>query len=160
MADTKTIDVRGKIKYIHAVNFNKFGDWAITIYPDVPSLEVIRDYQAKGWKNVMKKDDDGYFIQFKRAPTKMMRGKIVAFTAPKILDSEGQPMDGTKIGWGSDAVVRLEVYQHNTPSGGKAFANRWDSAKIMNLVEFSVDKTDWPEKEKENIKSLAEEGWD
>lgn len=160
MVDTKMIDVRGKIKYIHAVNFNKFGDWAITIYPDVPSLEVIRDYQAKGWKNVMKKDDDGYFIQFKRQPTKLMRGKIVAFAAPKIVDSEGKPFDGTRVGWGSDAVVRLEVYQHGTPNGGKAFANRWDSAKIMNLVPFEIDKSDWPEEEKENIKSLTETTWD
>jgi len=160
LADTKMVDVRGKIKYIHAVNLNKYGDWSITIYPDNASLEVIRDYQAKGFKNVMKKDDDGYFIQFKRPPTKLMRGKVVAFTAPKVLveksDGTVEPMDGTKVGWGSDGIVRLEVYQHGTPSGGKAFACRWDSLKITNLVEFTPDKSDWSEEEKENIKSLTE----
>lgn len=161
MVATTTLDVKGKIKYIHAVNLNKYGDWSITIYPDTPSLEIIRDYQAKGWKNVMKKDDDGYFIQFKRSPTKMMRGKVVAFTAPKVVGPDNQPMDGTKVGWGSDGIVRLEVYQHGTPSGGKAFACRWDSLKITNLVPFEVDKSDWTDEEKENIKDLAkqEEMW-
>lgn len=161
MVATTTLDVRGKIKYIHAVNLNKYGDWSVTIYPDNPSLEIIRDYQAKGWKNVMKKDDDGYFIQFKRSPTKMMRGKVVAFTAPKVVDSEGKPFDGMKVGWGSDAIVRLEVYQHGTPSGGKAFACRWDSLKVTNLVPFEIDKSDWTEEEKENIKDLGkqEEIW-
>lgn len=163
MAETKLVDVRGKIKYIHAVNLNKYGDWSITIYPDNPSLEIIRDYQAKGWKNVMKKDDDGYFIQFKRSPTKMMRGKVVAFTAPKVVDNEGKPFDGLKVGWGSDGIVRLEVYQHGTPNGGKAFACRWDSLKVTNLVPFEIDKSDWTDEEKENIKDLtkvpAEEPW-
>lgn len=155
MAASFTLDVFGKIKYIHAVNFNKFGDWSVTIYPDTKSLEVIREYQAKGWKNVMKKDDDGYYIQFKRAPTKMMRGKLVAFTAPKVVDIDGKPFDGMKIGWGSDAIVRLEVYQHGTPNGGKAYACRWDSIKVTNLVPFEMDKSDWSEEEKENIKSLT-----
>jgi hypothetical protein len=155
VAGSTLLDVFGKIKYIHAVNFNKYGDWAITIYPDVKSLEIIRDYQAKGWKNVMKKDDTGYYIQFKRPPTKAMKGKLVAFTAPKIVDMEGTPFDGNRVGWGSDAIVRLEVYQHGTPNGGKAYACRWDSAKITNLIPFDMDKSDWSEEDKENIKDLA-----
>mgnify|MGYP006921310431 FL=1 len=156
------LDVRGKIKYIHAVNFNKYGDWSITIYPDNESLEVIRDYQAKGWKNVMKKDDTGYFIQFKRAPQKLMRGKMVAFAAPKVYIQNGdvvEPMDGTKVGWGSDGIVRLEVYQHGTPSGGKSFANRWDSLKVTNLVPFEPDRSDWDADEINNAKSLAKVEW-
>ncbi len=156
MVATSTLDVRGKVKYIHAVNLNKYGDWIITIYPDTQSLEVIREYQAKGWKNVMKKDDDGYFIQFKRSPTKMMKGKVVAFTAPKVVDNEGKPFDGMRVGWGSDVIVRLEVYQHGTPNGGKAFACRWDSLKVTNLIPFEIDKSDWTDDEKANIKSLTE----
>lgn len=155
MAETKLVDVHGKIKYIHAVNFNKYNKWSVTFYPDNASLEVIRDYQAKGVKNVMKKDDDGYFIQFSREPTKLMRGKVVAFTAPKVVDSEGRPFDGSKIGWGSDATIRLEVYQHGTPNGGKAFAARWDSIRVNNLVEFTPDKSDWSDEDKENVKSLT-----
>lgn len=155
MAATELIDVQGKLKFIHAVSFNKYDKWSVTFYPTTPSLEVIRDLQSQGVKNVMKKDDDGYFIQFSREPTKLMRGKVVAFTAPKVIDKDGQPFDGNKIGRGSDATIRLEVYQHGTPSGGKAKAARWDSVRIDNLVPWERDKDLGPD-EAANVKSLTE----
>lgn len=162
MSATELIDVHGKLKYIHAVSFNKYDKWSVTFYPTPESLEVIRDLQAQGVKNVMKKDDDGYFISFSREPTKLIRGKVVAFAAPKVIDKEGKPFDGNKIGRGSDATIRLEVYQHGTPSGGKAKAARWDSARIDNLIPYDVDR-DLPPAEAEAVKSLAnspEVGWD
>lgn len=153
---TQLIDVEGKIKYIHAVNLNKYGKWAITVYPNPKSLEIIRDLQADGLKNVMKKDDDGYYISFSREPTKLMRGKVVAFTAPKVVDANKELMDGNKVGWGSDGIVRLEVYTHPVPNTQKrAKAARWDSLKVTNLIPFEVDKSDWKEEEKENIKDLS-----
>lgn len=153
---TETIDVFGKIKYIHAVNLNKYGSWSVTIYPDQKSLDIIRDLQAEGLKNVMKKDDDGYFMQFKRDPSKVMRGKVIAFTAPKVVDAEGKLFDGNKVGWGSDAIVRLEVYTHAVPNTQKrAKAARLDSIKVVNLIPFEIDKSDWTDDEKENIKDLA-----
>lgn len=162
MAATEMIDVQGKLKYVHAVGFNKYEKWSVTFYPTPASLEIIRDLQAQGVKNVMKKDEDGYFIQFSREPTKLMRGKVIAFTAPKVIDKEGQPFDGTKIGRGSDATIRLEVYQHATPSGGKAKAARWDSIRIDELVPWDPDKSLTAE-EAENVKSLttspAQEPW-
>ena len=147
------VDVQGKIKFIHAFAFNKFDKWSITFYPTTTSLEVIRDLQAEGVKNVMKKDEDGYFISFNRDPTKLMRGKVVAFAAPKVIDKEGQPFTGG-IGRGSDATIRLEVYQHGTPSGGKAKAARWDSVRLDNLIPYDVDK-DLPPAEAEAVKSLV-----
>ena len=91
-------------------------------------------------KNVIKKDEDGYYVQFSREPTKLMRGKIVAFAAPKVVDNKGEPMDGTKIGWGSDVTVRLDVYQHGTPNGGKAKAARWEAIRVDNLVPWTKDQ--------------------
>lgn len=154
MSNSELVDVHGKLKFIHAVTFNKFDKWSVTFYPDDKSLNIIRDFQAEGVKNVMKKDEDGYFISFSREPTKLMRGKVVAFAAPKVIDREGKPFDGTKIGRGSDATIRLEVYQHGTPSGGKAKAARWDSVRIDNLVPYEVDR-DLPPAEAEAVKSLA-----
>lgn len=150
---SEIVDIQGKVKYIHAVNFNKFDKWSIVIYPDTRSLEVIRDLQAQGIKNVMKKDDDGYFIQFSREPTKLMRGKVVAFAAPKVLASDGTLMDGLKVGRTSDVTVRLEVYQHGTPNGGKAKASRWDSLRVDNLVAWEIDK-DLPPNEAAEVHDL------
>lgn len=150
---SELIDVQGKVKYIHAVNFNKYDKWSIVIYPTGPSLEIIRDLQAQGIKNVMKKDDDGYFIQFSREPTKLIRGKVVAFPAPKVLGPDGKPMDGLKVGRTSDVTVRLEVYPHGTPNGGKAKASRWDSVRVDNLVPWEIDK-DLPPTEADQVRDL------
>lgn len=155
MSNSNLEDFHGKIKFIHAVNFNKYDKWSVTFYPDVKSLERIREIQAEGVKNVMKKDDEGYYIQFSREPTKLIRGKVVAFTAPKVVDKAGQPFDGSKIGWGSDATIRLEVYKHSTPNGGFSKAARWDSIRIDNLVEFSPEKQ-WTPEEQAAVKSLTE----
>lgn len=153
MAGAELVDVQGKVKYIHAVNFNKYDKWSIVIYPDPKSLEVIRDLQAEGVKNVMKKDEDGYFIQFSREPTKLIRGKVVAFAAPRVQDNEGKVFDGLRVGRGSDVTVRLEVYQHGTPSGGKAKAARWDSVRVDNLIVWEIDK-DMPPSEAAATKDL------
>jgi hypothetical protein len=150
---SQLIDVKGKIKFIHAVNFNKYDKWSVTLTPDQPSLEIIRDLQAKGIKNVMKKDDDGYYIQFSREPTKLIRGKVVAFAAPKVFDDKGVLMDGSKVGRGSDATIRLEVYPHGTPNGGKSHAARWDSIRIDNLIVWDPD-VDMPPSEAEEAKDL------
>ena len=151
---SELIDVKGKVKFIHAVNLNKYDKWSIVIYPTNESREKIYDLQAQGIKNVMKKDEDNqYYIQFSREPTKLIRGKVIAFAAPRVLDSKGEIMDGTKVGNGSDVTVRLEVYQHGTPSGGKAKAARWDSLRVDNLIKWEIDK-DLPPTEAEAAKDL------
>lgn len=162
MSKTKIIDIHGKVKYIHAVNIGKYGYWDVVLYPDEASLNIINELKSQGLKNHLKKDDDGYYMLFKREPQKVMRGVMVPFMAPKVVlhnpdkPSEPKPFDGNKVGYGSDVTARLEVY----PYGGKGgvapgIACRWDSLKVNNLVEFNIDKSDWPEEEKENIKSLG-----
>lgn len=140
---TEFIDVSGKISWLHAVGFNKFDVWSVTLHPDAASLEVLRDLQADGIKNQMKKDPDGYYMAFRREPTKKISGKILAFAAPRVVDKDNVPLDGTRVGNGSDGTVRLEVYQHATPSGGKAKAARFHSLTVNNLIPFDPGK-DFP----------------
>lgn len=139
------IDVHGKISWLYAVGFNKFDVWSVTLHPDTASLEVLRDLQAQGMKNQMKKDEDGYFMAFRRDPSKLIKGKMVAFTAPTVVDKEGIPMDGTRIGNGSDGTIRLEVYGHTTPAGGSSKAARFHGVRINNLVPFNPSN-DFPTK--------------
>lgn len=160
---SELIDVKGKVSWLYATAFNRYEKWSVTLHPDNKSLEIIRDLQAQGIKNVMKKDDDGYYIQFSREPTKLMKGKVVAFAAPKVIDKEGIPMDGARIGNGSDVTLRLEVYQHGTPNGGKSKAARFDSIRIDNLVPYLPDrdlKTDEEKKAVEDLKNAPAQVWD
>ena len=139
------INIQGKVKWARFVAPDKFDCWSCDIYPTAESLEVLRGLQAEGAKNVMKKDDDGYFMRIRRPVNKKMGAKMVNFTAPRVVDTNGQPADASKIGNGSDVTLKIEAYQHNVPNGGKAKAIRLEAVKIDNLVPFNPEADFSPE---------------
>lgn len=150
---TQLVDLHGKVKFIHAVNLNKYNRWAITLYLTEESLKKVREWKAEGLRNEIKRDDDGDFITFHRDPTKMIKGKVVPFLAPKVIGPDKQPMDGSKVGWGSDVTARIEVYKSTPLSTYKFFGARWDSLRVDNLVEYNPEKQLTPA-EQEAHKSL------
>lgn len=128
------------------------------MYPDTKGLEIIRELQAEGLKNVLKKDEDNqYFISFHRDPTKMMRGKLVSFAQPKVIDNEGKPMDGNLIGWESDVTCRLEVYKSAPNSAYRYVGARWDSLRVDNLVPWVKEQLGPDEREAHDSLVKAEE---
>lgn len=148
---SEDVYVKGKVSWVRAVVPNDWDKWTITLHPDAESLEIIRDLQAKGIKNRMKKDDDGYYIAFSR-PTmiELRKGVKTGVTPPEVVDANGAPLEGVAIGNGSDATVKLEVYQHNTPGGGKSIAARWAGVRIDNLIPFNRD-TDYPDEDRKAV---------
>lgn len=157
------MDVHGKVKYIHAVNFSKYDKWTVTIYPDATSLELIRGLQADGLKNNLKKDEENqYYVSFHRDPTKMMRGKLVSFAQPKVVDKEGKLMDGSLIGWESDVTVRLEVYRSAPNSAYRYVGARWDSLRVNNLVPWESTRELGPEEQEAHdslVKASEPDPW-
>lgn len=149
--------IQGKLSWCRLVKPNDWSKWSVTIHPNPKDLEVVRELQAEGLKNVIKKDDDGYYVQFSRPVNKeTSKGKMLAFTAPTVVDKDGIPMDGFKVGNGSDGTVKLEVYQHGTPGGGRAKAARLVSVRVDNLVLFDPD-TGFSDEEKENVSGLKDQ---
>lgn len=148
------IFIQGKISWFRPKVPNKWNKWSVQIHPDDKGLEVIRDLQAKGLKNQLKKDDDGYFLNISRPVTKeTAAGRILSFKPVEVFDADGKPFD-SNVGNGSDATLKVEVYEHNTPGGGKAKAMRWVSARIDNLVPFE-NARDLNEFEKEAAEGLT-----
>ena len=138
---TEEIEVQGKVRWCHTIQTNKYGKWSIELFPNKESLEVLRELQADGMKNVLKRDpEDGYFIRFSREPTKKIRNAMVNFEAPLVIDKEGNKIT-TEVGNGSDATVILEVYPHATPSGGTAKAARFKGMRLDNYITFTRDFT-------------------
>jgi hypothetical protein len=143
MAATEFVFLQGKCKWAQLIRpdtrFDDKGKWNLTLYPNEKSLEKIRELQAQGVKNKLKKDEDGYNIAFHR-PVEMMTksGKRMGFDPPIILDKDNQPMsDPPLIGNGSDVTIKLEVYQHGIPgSSNKAKAARLLAVKIDHLIPF------------------------
>jgi len=147
---------QGKGKWARLVRpDDKYNKWNVQLYLNAESLEKLRELQAEGVKNPIKKDDDGYFANFSRPVNKLMAGKVVAFTPPKVVDKDGIPYD-KQIGNNSDLTVKCEVYQHKTPTGGKAKAIRLESVRIDNLIPFEQEK-DFNDDEKAQVAGLKDQ---
>lgn len=157
MAKEKTyVYIQGKASWFRHNTPNKWNKYSTQIHPDAKGLELIRDLQAQGVKNTLKKDADGYYANFSRPVTKeTSTGKVWAFQPPKVFDRDGNVFDGN-VGNGSDVTLKIEVYEHGTPGGGKAKAVRWESARIDNLVPFESNR-DLNEDEKEAHSGLKEQ---
>lgn len=152
------IYLQGKAKWANRLvrPDDKFNRWSVVLYPDQESLEKVRELQAEGVKNVIKKDEDGYNVTLSRPLQKIIRGKVIAFTPPKLVHPNKEPVV-TAIGNGSDITVEMEVYSHGTPTGGKAKAMRLESVRVDNLVPFDAE-TDYPDaKEAKSLESIGQQ---
>jgi hypothetical protein len=142
---TRTEYVSGKMAWVRVVKPDiQYNCWSVRLYPNSESLNKIREWQGEGLKNVIRKDDDGDYVRFKCDVSRHRRdGSIWTFEAPKVVDKDGRPMDGNVVGNGSDGTLKLEVYEHNTPGGGKAIAARLVGVRVDHLVPFNPDTDDF-----------------
>jgi hypothetical protein len=128
--------------------------WSHVIYPNAASLDIIRGLQARGLKNVLKKDDDGYYMTFSRKTERSVKGKLMGMQPPAVFEADGTtPFKGGLVGNGSDVTTKLQVYEHSTPSGNKAVAARWESTRIDHLIPYEA-KRDFTEVEAQAAKGL------
>lgn len=158
-AGSDYVYIQGKVSWVKYVTPDPtYNKWSVTIHPNEEGMKIIQQLQMdKGIKNQFKKDEDGYYMQFSRPTERKIKGKIIGMTPPIVLNKDGTPMDGVAIGNGSDATVKLEVYQHPTPTGGKAHAARFAGLRIDNLIPFNKD-TDFPDPaQKEQASGLDEQ---
>lgn len=133
---------QGKVKWCRPHVLNPWGKYTTTLYPNPEHLEEIRELQGEGLKNIIKKDEDGYYVTFSRPGQKTYQSadgipQTRGFSPPEVLDKDGTtPLRDVNIGNGSDATLKIEIYEHKTPGGGKAKAARWSSIRVDNLVPF------------------------
>lgn len=142
---TEFVFVKGKAKWFRHITPEVFTapdgstkeSWKHTLYPDQDSLETIRDLQSQGMKNILKKDEDGYYINFSRGTTQKKGGLLVRLDAPKVVLNDGKTEYGDMVGNGSDIITKLEVYEHRVPNQTKkSKAARWLSTRIVTLVPY------------------------
>jgi hypothetical protein len=135
--------VSGKMSWIHLVRPDTAFEpaWTVTLHPTPESLDKIRELQAEGLKNVVKKDDDGYYTRFKCLVTRKRKdGTQWTFEPPKVVDKDGRLIDGSAIGDGSDGTLKLEVYEFKAPGAAAGgIAARLVGVKVENLVPADPD---------------------
>lgn len=154
--NSENVYLQGKAKWVKTHGLNPWGKWTVTLYPVPASLEIIRDLQIQGLKNTLRKDDDGYHMNFSRPFDKEFKDKNgttrkIGFTPVELVDSQGLPFDGY-VGNGSDVTIKLEVYQHGTPGGGKAKAARLTGIRVDNLVPYTP--ADYDEEQQRQLRGL------
>lgn len=136
---TEYFNFDGKINWTKHTTPDQWGNWTTNLYPNAPDeLDRFKHLkEEKGLKNEIRKDDDGYFVILRRPQQKMMRGKVVGFDPPEIIDHEGKPFGTEIIGNGSEANVKIELYSYTPPQRKLTeFAIRWSGAKINKLVKY------------------------
>jgi hypothetical protein len=137
--------LKGKAKWVTTTKTNEWGKWTMVLYPNPESLELIRELQGQGVKNVIKKDEDGYYVRLSRNNEFKFNGKIKGNTPPVVFDGSRPLPDGGYaivqglVGNGSDVTVKMEVYSHRVPGspGKMAKAMRWESVRVDTLVPYS-----------------------
>lgn len=144
----ETVYIDGIFSWCRVVNPETFTDpvsgkveryWSVTIHPTPESLELIRDLQARGIMNKMKKNDDGYYIKFKRPTERRKRdGGLIPFEKPAVYNTDKQLIDGLKVGNGTAGTLKLEVYGGDKPR--KYLAARLDSIMVKSLVEYDPNR--------------------
>lgn len=149
--------IKGKLKWAKTKTPDKFGNYKVTVYLDQESLEVMRDLQSKGLKNVMQKDEDGYNMTFRRPVEKVMRGVMVGMGPVVVKNPDGTLLEDVYIGNGTDGTVKLSIYGYNVPgTGKKGIAARLEAIRVDNLVPYTIAK-DFSEDEKKQQSGLDEQ---
>ena len=148
---TKDVYLTGKCKWAKLVHPDaKFGDpkWSIVLYPDAESYDKVMEMKKMpgGIKNVVKKDDDGYYVTFSRPTQKNYRGQIKAFTAPVVLDGSKKLEDGSyallqePIGNNSDVTVKVSYYGYQNPLKQTEHAARLETVRVDTLIPYTPKK--------------------
>lgn len=157
MATNETVIVHGKARWAFTRKLDQYGAWSIVLYPNPESLDVINGLIKDGIKNNLKKDDEGYYIKFKREPEKKKKdGTVFRLDPPEILLTDGTPYNDI-IGDGSDVSIRLEVYGGKAPFGGGNYkAARLGGVKVQNLVPYTPATMAKDEYEQKNAQRLMD----
>lgn len=109
----------------------KYNNFQINLYLDKPSLEL---FDKLGLQLTKRKDDEGTYVTFRRPPNKLIKGELVNFGPPKVMDKDNNPSDKL-VGNGSEVTIKIGVYDTIKGKG-----HRLEAVRVENLVEFVPTK--------------------
>jgi len=124
----KTIFLSGEISYARFFSPDeKYGKYSVTIKLDEESIPVFKEAKLQS----RDKGDNTY--TFRRDPEKMIKGELVQFGPPPVINADGSAFDSRiRIGNGTKATLKLSVY--TTPKGT---GSRLEKVRIDELVEYN-----------------------
>lgn len=123
----------------------KFNSYSLMLYPDAESLDKINKLKTgkPAILNELRKDEDGYFMKFKRDAQKMIRGVLTPFSSPIVTKADGTVMPDPMLGNGSDVTIGCDIYTYRK---GEGLAVRLKTVRVNNLVPFTPKSMDEEQK--------------
>lgn len=138
----EVVYLKGTLKYVRHLEpdfrFGPDGKWSTVVYLSGPELEKFREWQAKGVKNTLKKDDDGWYTTISRSCQYQVNGRAVGRTAPEVFRMEGDEKIPVteRIGDGSTGTLKIVMWKSPKFPGCNL---RWEALKVDNLVRFDYE---------------------
>ena len=125
---TETIYLAGKSKWSKfKTPDDKYNNWKTNLYLDDRSMKTFAESKLN---LMMKQDDEGSYIVLRRPVSKVIKGNMVKFDPPELVDVNDQPTD-VLVGNGSDIVCKVVVYDTIKGKG-----HRLEKVMIKNLVPY------------------------
>lgn len=126
---TRYLYLTGKAKWarVHKPD-EKYHNYSVQLYLDKASSKA---FSESGLGLSVKEDEDGKYIKLRRPEAKLMKGEMVEFGPPKIIDKNKKPFDGA-IGNGSDVTAKIAVYDTIKGPG-----HRLEAIRVDKLVEYT-----------------------
>lgn len=133
----ENVFLKGKIKWCkHIRPDTQYSKWSVVMYIAGEELDKVREWQAAGIKNSVKKDEDGWFITLSRKTSFTYKGREVGLEPPRVVDAKGVPIVGN-IGNGSDGVAECILWMSKNYPGKNL---RWVGLRVDNLIEFNAER--------------------
>lgn len=148
---TETFKFTGKAKWAKIYEPEEFRgaiNWKIDLYQDAKNLKLRKE---AGIQSKVYEDEEGKFVNFRRAKTKLIKGKLNEFHPPFVYDKDYNVLvsyvkneDGTDwvrvgtpvlIGNGSEVEITVSVYD----AGAMGKGQRLDSIRIIDLIEYKSE---------------------
>lgn len=107
---------------------DKYNNYTIDLYMDKESFSA---FELSGLQLTPKEDEDGRFVRFRRPEEKMIKGEVIHYGPPKVVNSDNEVLPDTLIGNGSDVTVRVSVYDSTKGKG-----HTLEAIRVNELVEF------------------------
>lgn len=132
---TNFIYLSGKAKWAKVrTPDEKYDNYTIDLYP---SKESWGEFKASGMEVRPKKSEDGEFITLRRPNTKLIKGEVVTFGPPKVLNPDETTFEGL-IGNGSTVTLKVAVYDTMKGKGHRLEAVRVDDLVVYEGASLTV----------------------
>lgn len=158
------IKFRGYCSYAMCYKPDEFMEkefWKISFYPETE--QVMDKIKAKGIRLKVYEDSGeksgvaGKYIVIKRPTSKEFKDGLVEFNPPAIYGKDGEALvtydketgarKGDPILIGNGSLVEVAVSVYDAPPYGKG--TRWESVKILDLIEYNPEEKEDAEEEAE-----------